>query len=849
MSAAYLRGMSDWYDEFGGDLDLTSPEQSLQALEWFESLAEAETAERRRRLNELQGAEPKLAAAVRDLFAADGEEGLDGPLELLGPPAETPSPRRGERLGPFELVRILGEGGMGTVWEARRVEGGFEQRVAIKFLRRLELHPSAERRFAFEREVLGRLRHPAIARVLDAGRADSGLPFLVMELVDGVRIDSYCDRNRLAIRDRVGLVIEICRAVAHAHRNLVVHRDLKPANILVTREGAPRLLDFGIAKLLADEDENAALTVEGLVPMTVEYASPEQVQGLPVSTVSDVYSLGVVLYQLLTGRTPFGRTATSRLDLGRAVAEKDATSPSSALRTGSFATDREEADVVECRGVSNAGQLRRELRGDLDNIVLMALQRDPERRYASAEALADDLESWLRGFPVRARGDSLAYRTSKFLRRNWIVATAACLVVLSLAVGLGVAMWKADEARQQRDRADDNAQRTEMVNQFLVNLLAAPGGRWWRDLENKGPETRVIDVIDEAASRLEVDLEAAPLQRAALHQTLNDTYLALGLFDRAEHQVRRALEIRREELGEVHPAVAESTYYLAATLKGQKRYVEALELYRSALQIERRLRSPSANYPHALSEAATTAARVGLHAEVDALTREVVDVAKTLDPQLGGYFLTRQALCLAEGGAFDRAESLLRKARPSFEGEAPEHGGLRFRDYFRVTRGAVAWLGNDPVEDLSETADGSATSGLGFWQALVFYDQGRYETASRLMEFENVETLPPEYQVLLGRLELTRGDDRGAACRARVEPALTFEEATAKGPTWYLAEARAAYASCLLKRGGPDDQRRAEQLLESARATLDSLFEQPTAIQRRIEDTARSMDQAPSARR
>lgn len=832
------------------------PEQSLQALEWFEALAEVDQEDRQRRLRELEFDEPDLVAAVRDLLAADEAEGLDSPLELAGAlldPSDSSDVddgdeaagvlgvQRGDRLGPFELAEILGEGGMGTVWEAHRVEGGFEQRVAIKFLRGLSADANAERRFAFEREVLGRLQHPAIARVLDAGRTEAGLPYLVMEHVDGVRIDEYCDQNRLSIHERIRLMIEICRAVAHAHRNLVVHRDLKPANILVTRDGVPRLLDFGIAKLLVDEEEAVALTAAGLVPMTLEYASPEQVQGLPVTTASDVYSLGVVLYQLFTGRTPFGRSAKSRLELGLSVARGEASSPSSALRPGSFETDQDAQIVVEARGAASVGQLRRELRGDLDNVVLEALQRDPERRYPGVDALAADLESWLRGFPVQARGDSLAYRTSKFLRRNWIVVSAACLVVLSLAVGLGVATWKANEARVQRDLADDHAQRTELVNQFLVNLLAAPGGRWWRDLEHKGPETRVIDVIDEAAARLEVELDAAPLQRAALHQTLNDTYLALGLPDRAEHQVRRALEIRRRELGELHPAVAESTYYFAATLKSLERYREALVVYRSALRIERRLATPSANYPHALSEAANTAARIGLHHEAAGLTQELADQASTVDPDLGGYLLARQAMTLAEGGAFESAESLLLEAARRFE--LSPKGGAPVRDFFWIAQGVVSWLAGD-VETASVKNHRSANPSSRFWQAQVLYDLGRYEEASRWMDSADSGRMPPEYQVLMARLELAQGGE-GEACRAQVQPLLHFEESSARGPTLYLAEARAALASCLLERRQAGDREQAEGLLASARETLDALFDDRTPLHSRIEAAVEDLGRLP----
>lgn len=810
---------------------MTSPEQSRKALEWFERLIEARTEESSRQLVELQREDPDLATAVSALLAADSEPGLDAPFEPANDLPGVLGPSAGDRLGPYELTRVLGEGGMGTVWEAQRVEGGFEQRVAVKFLRHVVSDSRGQRRFRFECEVLGRLQHPTIARILDTGQTTAGTPYLVMEHVEGLRIDEYCDQRALSVRERVRLVVKICGAVAHAHRNLVVHRDIKPGNILVTDEGEPRLLDFGIAKLLDSDREQAALTVEGLGPMTLEYASPEQVQGMPVTTASDVYSLGALLYQLLTGQTPFGDSASSPLDLGRSVVEEDARPPSSTLTRAALARDAVDGRaVLEARDVATSDQLRRELRGDLDNIALKALQREPERRYPSVDALAADLRNWLTGFPVEARGDSLAYRSAKFVRRNWLILTAAALVFAALAIGMGVATWKANEARKQRARADDHAQRTEMVNAFLVDLLAAPGGRWWRDLEHTGPETRVIDVIDEAAARLEHELDAAPLQRATLHQTLNDTYLALGLPDRAEHQVRRALEIRRRELGEIDPAVAESTYYLAATLKSQERYHEALETYRAALDIEERLPTPTRNIPYALSEAATTAARIGLHSDFEDLIQEALLWAREFEPRIEGLLLSMRAAYRAERGAFELAEEGVREAQSWFGSTKMDTGLLRRiaqRDW-----AAVAWLGGDLEEALERIQDPSSSRASRL-RAQVLFDRRRFEESRSLLEDpENAASRSAESQVLSGRLALAL-DGNSERCLSLVEPALVAEESWSKGPTWYLAEARSAMAACLQARGQPGDEAKASELAESARATLEALFNQETPLHRR----------------
>jgi hypothetical protein len=311
---------------------------------------------------------------------------------------------------------------------------------------------------------------------------------------------------------------------------------------------------------------------------------------------------------------------------------------------------------------------------------------------------------------------------------------------------------------------------------------------------------------------------------------LNDTYLALGQFDRAEHQVRQALAIRQREHGAVHPTVAESSYYLAATMRRQRLYAESLEAYRSALDIERHLSEPTANYPYALNEAAGSAARIGLHAQAASLMREALGLAWTERPGLKGFLLTRSAWCLAEAGELDGAETQTQQAEQLLLRAGPDSTALR--SFARSSRAAVAWFGDD-LERAEEISNPPINSWVAFWRAQALYDLGRFDEALRLVQPESGESEGSEQQVLLGRLVLASSGDVGT-CLARIEPALAFEEAVAMGPTWYLAEARAALAACLVARGEPADLVRAEKLLVLAKETLDSLFDRPTPLHRRI---------------
>jgi formylglycine-generating enzyme required for sulfatase activity len=404
---------------------VTDAERAKRIAELFEGALDREPADRGPWLAEQCAGDEPLRAEVEALLAADAE---DAPTlmpsgasfaEALATPQH--DPWVGRTLGPWTLEETLGEGGMGRVYRARRSEGGFEQRAAVKLLRTSIVTAETLARFSHERATLARLEHPGIARLLDGGTTDDGVPWLAMELVEGMELDAWADSRRLDVDGRIALAASVCDAVAYAHTNLVVHRDLKPSNVLVGEDGTPRLLDFGIAKVL-DDELSPGLTAEGGAPRTPGYASPEQLRGAQVGTPSDVYSLGVLVHELLTGASPHSPANDTIAALVDAVCTGEATRPSKATTLDAAA-----------RGTTEE-RLRRRLAGDLDNVVLKALEKEPERRYASAADLADDLRRHLDGLPVAARAPTFAYRTSRFVARHRVACVlGAALLLVALA--------------------------------------------------------------------------------------------------------------------------------------------------------------------------------------------------------------------------------------------------------------------------------------------------------------------------------------------------------------------------------------------------------------------------------
>jgi len=414
----------------------------------------------------------------------------------------------GDLVGPWRLVRLLAEGGMGSVWQAERADGVMKRTAALKLPRAEWVDRGLTERIGRERQILARLAHPAIAVLYDAGLADGGRPYLALEYVDGVPIDAYCKGR--SVSDVLRLLVQVIRAVAYAHGQLVIHRDLKPANVLVTAEGRPKLLDFGISKLLegdAPAVEETALTRMAGRPMTLAYAAPEQVLGLPVTVAADVYALGVMLYELLAQARPY-RAANAR-ELEDEVLRGELRLPS-------------EAAPEKARA--------RQLKGDLDAIVLTALKRQPAERYDSAAALADDLERYLAGEPVRARPDSAGYRLRKFIARHRLPVAAGAAIVVALGIGLGVALWQGIEARQQAARAT-------ALNTFVLSLIRTADPNASR--ETKAADVAMLRSIEE---RIDHDFNGTPDQLLQLRVTVGEAYKNRGEMKAAQRVFQKAVD-------------------------------------------------------------------------------------------------------------------------------------------------------------------------------------------------------------------------------------------------------------------------------------------------------------------
>ena len=612
-------------------------------------------------LDEACEGRPELRAKVASLLEAEEQAGAlfdEEAVDFAGPaydPEENdgltadPLAEPDRCIGGYRLGEEIGRGGMSRVFRAERTDDAFEQTVAVKLLRIGLDTAAARRRFRLEQQVLATLRHPHIARLLDGGVTDDDVPYLVMEYVDGVPITTYCDDNTLTVRERVALLRDVGAALQHAHRNLVVHRDLKPSNVLVTPEGTVKLLDFSIAKLL-DEGETPVTvpaTRTGVRPMTPAYAAPEQVTGDSVSTATDVYQLGVLAYEILTGRRPF--EGDERGDLEQAILETDPDRLSTVVaETPGDAEEESPEDISKARGTS-VRQLRHTLEGDLDTIVRAALRKEPERRYASVRDFMDDLDRYQNGQPVEARTATLAYRTKKFVQRNrWGMAVAA--VFLATVVGFGAMLV------QQRNRAQREAQKAEIVSDYLVDLFGAGAPAQTTDT------LLARDLVRRGLSRVD-RLRDRPLVQAEMLDALGQAARGLGNWNQADSLLSRALALRRDHLEPPHEALVASLVHVARAKRTGQRVWEARPLYEKALAMSRDL-GRSGHRAAILEGLAETLAVQGTPDSAEVLMRRAIERRRQSYPGPGYHELPLDQMELARivqrQGRADRAEELYR---------------------------------------------------------------------------------------------------------------------------------------------------------------------------------------------
>jgi eukaryotic-like serine/threonine-protein kinase len=569
-------------------------------------------------------------AIPRDLFPDNAEE-----------------PLLGRQFGAYQVIREIGRGGLGAVYLAARADDEYRKQVAIKVIRRGLDTEDIIRRFRNERQILAQLDHPNIARLIDGGTTDDGLPYFVMEYVNGEPINAYCDANALPAADRLSIFRKVCAAVTYAHQNLVIHRDLKPSNILVTEAGEPKLLDFGIAKLLDANDELFTQTIPALRVMTPEYASPEQVKGENIMTTSDVYSLGVLLYELLTGQRPYRLKTRTPEEIARAITEQEPERPSAAV-----------SQRADGNSPQSAIRNPKSLRGDLDNIVLMAMRKEPARRYSSVGQFSEDIRRHLEGLPVVARKDTVAYRTSKFVNRHRIGVVAAALILLSLLGGIVATLVQVRTARRERAKA-------EAISVFLQRTLVASNPS-----ASANGQATVKDILDDASKRLATEeLSDQPEVKAELQRIIGSSYLALGQYDLAQQNLMTALQTQTRIFGADGLETLKTGVLLASLWAGAKGdYAKANKFYLAnltRLRAEVRKGMITADYLlSALNGFALLRRAQGDSKEAESIMLEELTLRPYFSPEqknVLGVAPAVLALTQADQGKFDEAIKTLRE--------------------------------------------------------------------------------------------------------------------------------------------------------------------------------------------
>jgi serine/threonine-protein kinase len=743
-------------------------------------------------LAEIAARDADLASDLESLIAEHERLQQSHFLEGDGPvfqPAEEQPSLEGQIIGAYRLLSLIGQGGMGSVWVAERCDGRFEGRAAVKLLNIALVGRAVEERFRREGNFLAKVTHAHIARLIDAGVSATGQPYLVLEHVDGQPIDRYCDEKALGIDARITLFLDVLEAVAHAHANLIVHRDIKPDNVLVSVTGQVKLLDFGIAKLVdadarwgSEHSEASPLTQEAGAALTPLYAAPEQLADGPVTTATDIYALGVLLYVVLTGQHPVGETPHSPLTLMRAIVDVEPRRMSDVVAGGSPAVEGL-ADRAARRSTS-VSRLQRTLQGDLDTIVGKALKKDASERYVSVSAFADDLRRYLRHEPISARADSAWYRAARFVRRHaqGVAATTAGVLVL-----VGVTAFYTNRLAAERDRAQREAAKSARVSEALSGLLMGAD-----PIANRATADgfTVTGLLDTATDRARKNLADQPDAQAEIFTIIGRMYRRIGMYDKAQELLEQALAAGRAAFGPDHASVAQTLNDLGALAAEKGDNQAAAVSLESALAIRRRVFGPEhTNVADTLAELGRIYQDQGLNARAEPLHREALAIRRKLlgdDAGETGTSLSDLASVLRLNGDLDGAEALLRQSLAINRKARGDTHAMTATTLHDVALIVGAKGDRAAAESMFRTAMDIHRKALGESHPLVavtlnslsrvLRDQGRLDEAEAALQealtiargaLGNDHQLVAIYSVNLGSIQLARGAPQAAESSIR----------------------------------------------------------------------------------
>jgi len=634
--------------------------EKIQSL--FEKALELESSERESYLKSACDDDKELFDEVISLLHADEKQHSIFAGSAADYIAVDDANLDGKIFGNYRAVKQIGSGGMGSVYLAERADGVFEQKVALKIVKPGMNSHEIITRFEEERQILARLQHPNIARLLDGGISELGLPYFTMEYVEGKPITAFCDEKNLTIEQRLELFKKVCEAVLYAHQNLVIHRDIKPNNILVQEDGTVKLLDFGIAKVFEEEEEEKFVTRTGMRVMTPEYASPEQVRGEPVSTATDIYSLGLILYQLLTGCPPYEVTSTSALEMERIICLTEPQKPSTMItKIFSSAPDSKQKaspDFISRKRKTTIPKLKKRISGDLDNICLMAIRKEPERRYSSIAQFITDIDSHLNELPVSARKSTAGYRTKKFIQRHKVGVVVATISVILIAI---VTTFYTIQLAEERDRAQLEAEKSKKVSEFLAGIFEVSDPE-----QSKGESITARELLDNGVKRIESELSDQPEVLANMLGVTGNVYKSLGLYDNALVLLQRAYSINDSLLGNNSPETAKSINDLANLNFAMGDYESAIKKFKEAIEQRKNIYGEeSLEAAESMNDLAMVLREEGDYDQSEKLLSASLAIRNKLlssESMEVAQSLNNLALLKEDMGEFEKAKKLLEEA-------------------------------------------------------------------------------------------------------------------------------------------------------------------------------------------